>query len=136
MVIYWLYLLFIVSYNVFFSAIVITVTAWKMSVFGVILVRIFPYSDWIRTRITPNRSTFYAVCLWRCYRKHACKLCFVAASELLHYPAGNCMYKANDKNTRSKCEICSKLTIKTPEWRHWFILMSLLLTLNIFHSLF
>ena len=46
------------------------------------------------------------------------------------------MYKANDKNTRSKCEICSKLTIKTPEWRHWFILMSLLLTLNIFHSLF
>ena len=32
-----------------------------MSVFGVILVRIFLYSDWIRTRITPNTDTFYAV---------------------------------------------------------------------------
>ena len=43
-----------------------------MSVFGVILVRIFPHSDWIRrdiryelgkiqTRITPNTHTFYLV---------------------------------------------------------------------------
>ena len=32
-----------------------------MSVFGVILERIFPHSDWIRTRITPNTYTFYAV---------------------------------------------------------------------------
>ena len=57
-------------------------TTWKVSVFGVILVRIFPHSDWIwrddpylsifspnagkkRTRITPNTSTFYAVaCVW------------------------------------------------------------------------
>ena len=65
--------------------------SWKLPVFGVILVRIFPYSDWIprdtpylsvwspnlgkyfvslriqsefgkiRTRITPNTDTFYAV---------------------------------------------------------------------------
>ena len=33
----------------------------KMSVFGVILVRIFPHTDCIRTRITPNTYTFYAV---------------------------------------------------------------------------
>ena len=47
----------------------------KVSVFGVILVRIFPHSDWIwrdtgwiqskcgkiRTRITPNKDTFYTV---------------------------------------------------------------------------
>ena len=38
----------------------------KVSVFGVILVRIFLHSDWkkyekIRTRITPNTDTFYAV---------------------------------------------------------------------------
>ena len=32
-----------------------------MSVFGVILVRFFPHSDWIRTRITPNTDTFHAV---------------------------------------------------------------------------
>ena len=32
-----------------------------MSVFGVVLVRIFPHSDWIRTRIIPNMDTFYTV---------------------------------------------------------------------------
>ena len=30
-------------------------------------------------------------------------------------PAGNYMFKVNKKNTRTKCEICSELTIKTPE---------------------
>ena len=29
------------------------------------------------------------------------------------------MFKANNKNTRTRCEICSKLTIKTPEPRQW-----------------
>ena len=38
-------------------------------------------------------------------------------------PAGNYMFKVNNKNTRAKCEICSKLAMK-------------LLTLNIFHTLF
>ena len=53
------------------------ITAWKVSVFGVILVRIFPHSDWIRrysvslliqsrcerirNKITPNTNTFYTV---------------------------------------------------------------------------
>ena len=32
-------------------------------------------------------------------------------------PAGNCMFKVNNRNTRTRCEICSKLTIKTPERR-------------------
>ena len=32
-----------------------------MSIFGVFLVRIFPHSDWIRTRKTPNMDTFHAV---------------------------------------------------------------------------
>ena len=35
------------------------------------------------------------------------------------YPAGNYTFKVNNKNTRTRCEICSKLTIKRPErWRH------------------
>ena len=29
------------------------------------------------------------------------------------------MFKVNNRNTRTKYEICSKLTIKTPEPRHW-----------------
>ena len=34
-------------------------------------------------------------------------------------PAGNYMFKVTNRNTRARCEICSKLTIKTPEGRHW-----------------
>ena len=29
------------------------------------------------------------------------------------YPAGNFLLKFNNRNTRTRCEICSKLTIKT-----------------------
>ena len=32
-------------------------------------------------------------------------------------PAGNYMFKVSNRNTRTRCEICSKLTIKTPERR-------------------
>ena len=60
-------------------------------------------------------------------------------------PAGNYMFKVNNRNTRTRCEICSKLTIKTPERRQWrrsgvfivnfehishLVLVFLLLTLN------
>ena len=33
-------------------------------------------------------------------------------------PAGIYLLKVNNRNTRTRCEICSKLTIKTPERRH------------------
>ena len=53
-------------------------------------------------------------------------------------------FKVNNRNTRRRCEICSKLTIRTPEWRQWclsgaivnfehilhLLLLFLLLTLN------
>ena len=57
------------------------------------------------------------------------------------------LLKVNNRNTRTRCEICSKLTIKTPKRRHWhrsgvFIVNSehisplvtafLLLTLNMY----
>ena len=29
------------------------------------------------------------------------------------------MFKVNNRNTRTRCEICSKLAIKTPERCHW-----------------
>ena len=29
------------------------------------------------------------------------------------------LLKVDNRNTRAKCGICSKLTIKTPERRHW-----------------
>ena len=61
------------------------------------------------------------------------------------YPPGICLLKVNNRNTRTRCEICSKLTIKTPGRRHWrrsgvfivnfehishLVLVFLLLTLN------
>ena len=33
-------------------------------------------------------------------------------------PAGICLVKVNNRNNRTRCEICSKLTIKIPERRH------------------
>ena len=41
------------------------------------------------------------------------------------FSAGNYMFKVNNRNTRIKYEICLK-----------FVLVSILLTLNIFHTLF
>ena len=43
-------------------------------------------------------------------------------------PAGNCLFKVENRNTRTSCKICSKLP--------GVVLVSLLLTLNIFHTLF
>ena len=55
------------------------------------------------------------------------------------------LLKVNNRNTSTRCEICLKLTIKTPERRHWrrssvfivnfehilhLVLVFLLLTLN------
>ena len=34
-------------------------------------------------------------------------------------PAGNSMFKVINRNSRTKYEICSKLTIKEPERRDW-----------------
>ena len=55
---------------------------------------------------------------------------------LVHFPAGIYLFKVNNRNSRTMCKICSKLTIKTPERGQWRFLVSLLSTLNRFHTLF
>ena len=35
------------------------------------------------------------------------------------YPAGIYLLKVNNRNTRARFEICSKLTLKAPDRRHW-----------------
>ena len=52
--------------------------------------------------------------------RHICglrSLCFITRANL--NPAGNYMFKVNNRNTRTRCEICSKLTIKTPNNTKW-----------------
>ena len=39
------------------------------------------------------------------------------SSQFIILPAGIYMLKVNNKNTRTRCEICSKLTINIPERR-------------------
>ena len=46
-------------------------------------------------------------------------------------PAGKYKFKVNNRKTRTRCAMCLKLAIKTP-----VVLISLLLALNIFHTLF
>ena len=76
-----------------------------------------------------------------------CQIWFRASLKAIPFtiPAGNYMFKVNNRNTRTRCEICSKLTIKIPERCHWrrsgilianfghilhLVLVVLLLTLN------
>ena len=54
---------------------------------------------------------------------------------LIYDPYGNHMFKVNNRNTRTRCEICSKLTIKTSE-RRLVSFWCLIVDLNIFHTLF
>ena len=38
---------------------------------------------------------------------------------LICIPGGIYLRKVNNRNTRTRCETCSRVTIKIPEWRHW-----------------
>ena len=37
----------------------------------------------------------------------------------IYFSAGKYLFKVNNRNTRARCEICSKFTIKIPQRRHW-----------------
>ena len=56
--------------------------------------------------------------VWHCWIEH------------LSWPAGNYLLKVNKRSTRTRYEICSKLTIKIPEHISNLDLVFLLLTLN------
>ena len=53
------------------------------------------------------------------------------------YPANICLFQVNNRNTRKRCEICSKLTIKTLERRHLnFFVVFIVNFENISHHFF
>ena len=45
--------------------------------------------------------------------------CVRSGDSFNYIPAGIYLFKVNNRNTRTRCEICSKLTINTPERRQW-----------------
>ena len=67
-------------------------------------------------------------CLFAMYLK-----CFVGFRR--PFPAGIYLLKVNNGNTRTICEICSKLTIKTPEQRQSRRYGVFMLTLGRFHNI-
>ena len=54
----------------------------------------------------------------------------------LYYPVIIYLFKVTNRNTGKRCEICSRLTIKTLQRVIDVVLVFLLLTLNIFPALF
>ena len=42
----------------------------------------------------------------------------LAVFQNTNYQTGIDLFKVNNRNTKTKCKICSKLTIKTPKRRH------------------
>ena len=88
--------------------------------------------------------------LWMIYEWHfqrqICPIPFIERDLMKKlFPGANYMFKVNNRNTWRRCEICSKLTIKTLERRNWrrsgvfivnfehtspLVLVFLLLTLN------
>ena len=92
--------------------------------------RISPYSVRIRENMdqknSMNMDTFHAVQgltffkysfgdWWlSVYSKPTVASCFGK------YPVNIYLFKINNRNTRKRCQKCLKLTIKTPERRHWY----------------
>ena len=67
-----------------------------------------PFSS-ISILLTLNRKTFLGTFLHG--NNFECRF--------MWYPVDICLLQVNNRNTRRRCEICSKLTIKTPERRQW-----------------
>ena len=80
-------------------------------------------SDW-----SDLQKSFYKI-LWNidscCYRKMSTiftENMFLPISDVLLPPSNLAiiyLFKANNRNRRKRCEICSKLTMKRPEQNNW-----------------
>ena len=84
-------------------------------------------SQWSQKRVSKERQDVHLLT-----RNKLLKVLYVRLYSENSHPAGNYMFEVNNKNTKRKCEICSKLTIKTTEQCQW----RQLLFLNILHTLF
>ena len=67
---------------------------------------------------------------WNFVFERYCTVFVVHFNHVFNHNPTTYFFKSNDRNTGTMCEICSKLTIKTPERRHDVALVASLLTLN------
>ena len=56
---------------------------------------------------------------WNAYNSLISKVKEPTITQFLYFLVGNYVFKVNNRNTKSRYEICSNLTIKITEWRHW-----------------
>ena len=62
---------------------------------------------------------------------HLVELLVLITKSRDRYPVGNYLFKVNSRNSRISCEICSKLTIRTPEHNSEHILHLVLVFLSL-----
>ena len=68
---------------------------------------------------------FYNLQLLKFWQKNGLRLnslslyWFLYNTKKKHNPVNIYLFKVNNRNTTKRCEICWKLTMKTPEWHQW-----------------
>ena len=88
------------------------------------LLRKSPYSVQMWKNVDQKKirylDNFHAFLMWKIkILVYINSRVFVVIVTICWFPAGIYLFKVNSKNTIKRCEICSKLRIKTPERRHW-----------------
>ena len=74
------------------------------------------------TCVTKNQcleNTLYQELVKKKPEKHSDCFELKTLPKSIAIPVGIYMFKFNNRNTRTRCEICSQLTTKTPERRQW-----------------
>ena len=72
----------------------------------------------LKAKAALKAKSSFVICFWKMFLKSQTKT-FKISLRLNINPAGNYMFKVNNRNTGSRCKICLKLTIKTPERHQW-----------------
>ena len=75
----------------------------------------------LRKLLTVKSHFFRQTLHLRKYSKYLCTIIpwWKKKTKKTH-PAGIYLLKVNDRNSRTRCKICSNLTIKIPERRQWY----------------
>ena len=85
----------------------------------VTILQSFPGFDGLRLVLCSLHSFQRRNIICQLEKKHFHSYVFKIFKQCQGFPANIYLLKFNNKNTRKRCEICSKLTIKTPKQCYW-----------------